>query len=58
MWRDIFEANRQAMQNEIAMFRKVLERAEHALNAGDYVYLQDMLEVAATARRDWAGTQS
>lgn len=58
MWRDIFEANRQAMQNEIAMFRKVLERAEHALNAGDYVYLQDMLEVAATARRDWAGNQS
>jgi prephenate dehydrogenase len=58
MWRDIFEANRQAMQNEIAAFRKVLERAEHALNAGDYVYLQDMLEVAAKARRDWAGNQS
>ena len=58
MWRDIFEANRQAMQNEIAAFRKVLERAEHALNAGDYVYLQDMLEVAANARRDWAGNQS
>jgi prephenate dehydrogenase len=58
MWRDIFEANRQAMQTEIASFRKVLERAEHALNAGDYAYLQDMLEVASQARRDWVGKQS
>ena len=58
MWRDIFEANRQAMQTEIASFRKVLERAEHALHAGDYAYLQDMLEVAAQARRDWVGQQS
>jgi prephenate dehydrogenase len=58
MWRDIFEANRQAMQTEIATFRKVLERAEHALNAGDYAYLQDMLEVASQARRDWVGKQS
>jgi prephenate dehydrogenase len=55
MWRDIFEANRLAMQTEIATFRKVLERAEHALNAGDYAYLQDMLEVASQARRDWVG---
>jgi prephenate dehydrogenase len=58
MWRDIFEANRQAMQTEIATFRKVLERAEHALNAGDYTYLQDILEVASQARRDWVGKQS
>jgi prephenate dehydrogenase len=58
MWRDIFEANRLAMQTEIASFRKVLERAEHALNAGDYAYLQDMLEVASQARRDWMGKQS
>jgi hypothetical protein len=46
------------MQTEIATFRKVLERAEHALNAGDYAYLQDMLEVASQARRDWVGKQS
>jgi len=58
MWRDIFEANRQAMHTEIASFRKVLERAEHALNTGDYAYLQDMLEVASQARRDWVGQQS
>jgi prephenate dehydrogenase len=58
MWRDIFEANRQAMQTEIATFRKVLERAEHALDTGDYAYLQDMLEVASQARRDWVGQQS
>jgi prephenate dehydrogenase len=58
MWRDIFEANRQAMQAEIATFRKVLERAERALDAGDFTYLQDMLEVASRARRDWVGRQS
>ena len=58
MWRDIFEANRQAMQTEIATFRKVLERAENALNVGDYGYLQDMLEVASQARRDWVGQSS
>jgi prephenate dehydrogenase len=58
MWRDIFEANRQAMQAEIATFRKVLERAEHALQVCDYAYLQDMLEVASQARRDWMGKQS
>ena len=57
MWRDIFEANRQAMQTEIANFRKVLERAEHALIAGDYAYLQEMLEVAAQARCAWENKQ-
>jgi hypothetical protein len=36
----------------------VLERAEHALDTGDYAYLQDMLEVASQARRDWVGQQS
>jgi prephenate dehydrogenase len=58
MWRDIFEANRQAMQTEIATFRKVLERAEHALKAGDYAYLQEVLGVASQARRNWVGKQS
>ena len=58
MWCDIFLENRLAMQNEIASFRKVLDRAEHALTGGDYAYLRDMLEVASSARRDWAGKQS
>jgi prephenate dehydrogenase len=58
MWCDIFQENRLAMQNEIASFRKVLDRAEHALTGGDYAYLRDMLEVASSARRDWAGKQS
>lgn len=53
MWRDIFFSNRAAMQSELAALREVLDEAERALDAGDAQALQDMLERAAQARRNW-----
>ncbi|OZI39428.1 prephenate dehydrogenase [Bordetella genomosp. 1] len=53
MWRDIFLSNRAAMLAELADVRAVLDAAESALRARDGTALQDMLAVAADARRDW-----
>lgn len=53
MWRDIFIANRSAMLNELTALRKVFERAEHALRENDAVWLEEMLDHASKARRDW-----
>lgn len=53
MWRDIFLSNRAAMLAELADVRAVLDAAESALRARDGAALQDMLAVAADARRDW-----
>jgi prephenate dehydrogenase len=58
MWRDIFMANRSAMLDEIAAFRKVLDRAEQALEQNDEAWLMDMLEASAQARANWTGNQS
>lgn len=58
MWRDIFMANRSAMLSEIAAFRKVLDRAELALEQHDEAWLMDMLETSAQARAGWTGNQS
>lgn len=58
MWRDIFIANRSAMLSEIAAFRKVLDRAEQALQESDEAWLMDMLETSAHARANWTGNQS
>lgn len=53
MWRDIFIANRSAMLAEIQTMKAVFERAEHALQDGDAAWLEDMLDRASKARRDW-----
>lgn len=57
MWTDIFVANRAAMLNELKGLRKVLDRAELALECTDEIWLRDMLEVAASARANWPGNQ-
>lgn len=53
MWRDIFIANRSAMLAELQALKTVFERAEHALRENDAVWLEEMLDHASTARRDW-----
>lgn len=53
MWRDIFIANRSAMLAELQSLKIVFERAEHALREGDAVWLEEMLDHASKARRDW-----
>ncbi len=54
MWRDIFLSNREAVQAELADVRKVLEQAEVALHEGDGLALQELLNCAAQARRNWS----
>jgi prephenate dehydrogenase len=53
MWRDIFIANRPAMLAELRAMKAVFERAEHALRENDADWLEDMLDHASKARRDW-----
>jgi prephenate dehydrogenase len=53
MWRDIFIANRSAMLTELQALKAVFERAEHALRDNDAVWLEQMLDHASKARRDW-----
>ena len=53
MWRDIFIANRSAMLAELQALKAVFERAEHALRGNDAVWLEQMLDHASKARRDW-----
>ena len=53
MWRDIFIANRAAMLAELQALRAVFERAEHALRDNDAQWLEEMLDHASNARRDW-----
>ena len=53
MWRDIFIANRSAMLAELQAMKAVFERAEHALRENDANWLEDMLDHASKARRDW-----
>ncbi|ARP95738.1 prephenate dehydrogenase [Bordetella genomosp. 13] len=53
MWRDIFLSNRPALLAELAEVRTMLDQAEAALRQGDGATLHDMLEHAASARRNW-----
>jgi len=53
MWRDIFLSNRAAMLAELADLRAVLDGAEEALRQRDGAALEQMLERAAQARRNW-----
>jgi prephenate dehydrogenase len=53
MWRDIFMANRSAMLAQLHELKGVFERAEHALQEGDAGWLEEMLDRASKARRDW-----
>jgi prephenate dehydrogenase len=53
MWRDIFIANRSAMLSELQALKAVFERAENALRENDAVWLEEMLDHASKARRDW-----
>jgi prephenate dehydrogenase len=58
MWRDIFIANRSAMLAELQALKAVFERAEHALRDNDAVWLEQMLDHASKARRDWQDLRS
>jgi len=55
MWRDIFLSNRDALLEDIAAFRLMLDRAESALLDKDSNFIESFLVEASDARRDWKG---
>jgi len=58
MWRDIFQANRQAMLKQIASLHQVLERAHDALKNNDMGWIENMLRETAERRRAWGQERS
>jgi prephenate dehydrogenase len=56
MWRDIALGNRQALADELAGFRAVIDEIAAALTRGDGDALVRIFERAATLRRAWART--
>ena len=55
MWRDVFLANRDALLQDIAAFRLMMDRAEAALIDKDSVFIENLLDEASTARANWTG---
>jgi prephenate dehydrogenase len=53
MWRDIALANRHALVEDLAAFRRQLEVIEQALATGDGAALAATFEAASTARAAW-----
>jgi prephenate dehydrogenase len=53
MWRDIFIANREAIGEEMRLFRRQLDRFEDAMRAGDAAALDAMIDESRRARRGW-----
>jgi prephenate dehydrogenase len=58
MWSDIFLANREALLQELQGLRRVLDRAELALESRDEKWLMEMLEASAQARANWPAKQA
>jgi len=56
MWRDVCLANRDALSDELRRYRQLLERLQHALDAGDAGVLERTFAVASDARRRHAPT--
>ena len=55
MWRDIFLANRDALLQDIAAFRLMMDRAEAALIDKDESFIENLLDESSAARRGWKG---
>ncbi|HEY1326159.1 MAG TPA: prephenate dehydrogenase/arogenate dehydrogenase family protein [Casimicrobiaceae bacterium] len=53
MWRDIALANRDALGDEIAAYRAVLDRIAAALDRGDGAALEDVFARASAVRKAW-----
>jgi prephenate dehydrogenase len=53
MWRDISVANRDALRQQLAAFRIVLERYDMWLAEPDSAALFDSFARASSARRQW-----
>lgn len=58
MWRDICLANRRALLEELDCYRAELDMLRDALERGDGVVLEQVFDVARTARRNWADGQA
>jgi len=54
MWRDICLANRDALLGELALYQAQLDDLHRALKEGDGKALEQVFDVARSARRDWA----
>lgn len=56
MWRDVCVANRDALGQELARYRALLETLQQAIAAGDAATLEQTFAVASAARRRHAPT--
>ena len=56
MWRDVCLANREALGQELARYRELLETLQNAIAAGDAATLERTFAVASAARRRHAPT--
>ncbi|MBL8395416.1 MAG: prephenate dehydrogenase/arogenate dehydrogenase family protein [Candidatus Accumulibacter sp.] len=58
MWRDICLANRLALLDELDCYRAQLDELRAALQAGDGARLEEIFDVARTARRAWGESRA
>ncbi len=58
MWRDICMANRVALLEELDRYRAQLDDLHDALQRGDGSALEQVFDVARTARRSWAESKA
>jgi len=58
MWRDITLANRPALQEELAAYRRALDRLSHLLDTGNGAALERVFAQARAARRKWEATDT
>jgi prephenate dehydrogenase len=58
MWRDICLANREALLGELTRYQDELDRMKTALATANGAELEAAFDLAQTARRAWAKTQS
>jgi prephenate dehydrogenase len=56
MWRDVCLANRDALGQELARYRDLLDTLQKAIESGDAVALERTFAVASAARRRHAPT--
>ncbi len=57
MWRDVCLANRHALLEELDRYRAQLDELRNALQRGDGKKLEEIFDVARTARRAWAANK-
>jgi prephenate dehydrogenase len=56
MWRDVCLANRDAIGQELARYRELLEKLQQAIATGDAAALERTFAAASAARRRHAPT--